>query len=111
MIKMDQMELNEYSVARNSDPDTSHIAAITGHKKKDVREVFFILRTSGIMSDNGITNLEFRSYLLGMGHTVSRAESLRRRLSDLKRFRIIEDTGLRRDGSIVLAWTEAGKRL
>lgn len=91
-------------LARNSDPGTSHDAADSVELARDRAEAFAHARTMIALSNtNSITRKEFRDTLIEWGYTTLRAESLRRRISDLVLIlKVLVVTGEVRDGSEVL---------
>jgi len=94
-----------WGMVRNTDPDTSRDAA-QSIKKKKTRDMLAALAYSRAMLLHGMsdfTRIEFRAWLVcDQRLSIDRAESLRRRLSDLVKRGDLVDTGARRGGSIVL---------
>jgi len=91
-------------LARNSDPETSHDAASKLELARDRAESFAHARTMiALSSTASITRKEFRDTLVEWDFTILRAESLRRRISDLVLIlKVLVVTGEVRDGSEVL---------
>ncbi len=84
---------------RTDDPDTSHEAA------KRIRETDreSVLAAYRAVYPNGLTTDEFVVQICPDLH-MKRAESLRKRRSDLVRDGVLRDTGERRNGQAVYAW-------
>jgi thioredoxin-like negative regulator of GroEL len=97
-------------MARNSDPDTSHDAADSVELARDRAEAFeHACKMIALSASASITRKEFRDTLIEWGFTTLRAESLRRRITDLvKILELLVATGEVRDGSEVLVLTDEG---
>ena len=97
---------NDEAHARTTDPDTSHNAASRVNAKfpEDAQRVEKHLRKlqKPRKTRLELTGKEYRERLIAAGQSTARADSLRRRLSDLLKLGILLDTGKRRGGSRVL---------
>jgi hypothetical protein len=96
---------NEY--VRRPDPDTSHEAAraIEPNLALDRAECLGLIKLLLGASGKDLTRKEFRDRLIEQGFSTLRAESLRRRISDLIKLEYgawLIVTGKKRDGSQVL---------
>jgi hypothetical protein len=93
--------------ARDDDPETSHDAGGSVNVKRD-RKISLDLFTQIVEQEDitGLTRKEFRAKLISDGYDLTRAESLRRRLSDLVRLGLLLPNGDRSAGSEILVLTK-----
>jgi hypothetical protein len=97
----------EQAHARTTDPSTGHNAALRVRKTEDCAFVEANLRgfQKRRKTPLEITAPEYRTRRIAAGDSTVRADSRRRRMLDLLKLGILQDTGKRRGGSRVLTLT------
>lgn len=94
--------MNHHPLARNTDPDTSHLAQQRTNVPKDAREAYQLWEQIDPLN-LGMVAKEFKNELVARGMSDDHATTLRKRVSCLFHLHgLLIDSGKRRGGGRVL---------